>query len=102
DGIRDFHVTGVQTCALPILMTPNNRSNSLYGYHGQALRVDVSTGEARTTRLEERILRRYLGGSGLGAYLLLREGTAELDSLDPRSEERRVGKECSRGQGPTQ
>src|SRR6266700_7417791 len=21
DGIRDFHVTGVQTCALPILMT---------------------------------------------------------------------------------
>src|SRR6266700_5343446 len=22
DGIRDFHVTGVQTCALPILPTP--------------------------------------------------------------------------------
>src|SRR5690606_40641497 len=35
DGIRDFHVTGVQTCALPILhpetgaafMTPGNLSN---------------------------------------------------------------------------
>src|SRR5690606_17222792 len=24
DGIRDFHVTGVQTCALPILSLPNN------------------------------------------------------------------------------
>src|SRR5207302_6748597 len=23
DGIRDFHVTGVQTCALPIYKTPN-------------------------------------------------------------------------------
>src|SRR5690606_40510284 len=22
DGIRDFHVTGVQTCALPILLSP--------------------------------------------------------------------------------
>src|SRR5690606_39311654 len=22
DGIRDFHVTGVQTCALPIFVTP--------------------------------------------------------------------------------
>src|SRR5690606_39708443 len=22
DGIRDFHVTGVQTCALPILVSP--------------------------------------------------------------------------------
>src|SRR5690606_41039273 len=25
DGIRDFHVTGVQTCALPIYMQPTNR-----------------------------------------------------------------------------
>src|SRR5690606_42088549 len=25
DGIRDFHVTGVQTCALPIYIAPTNR-----------------------------------------------------------------------------
>src|SRR6266511_5964249 len=25
DGIRDFHVTGVQTCALPILPSPSKR-----------------------------------------------------------------------------
>src|SRR5207302_6739783 len=29
DGIRDFHVTGVQTCALPILK-PINTSNDFY------------------------------------------------------------------------
>src|SRR5436309_948661 len=28
DGIRDFHVTGVQTCALPISRTPSVRSSS--------------------------------------------------------------------------
>src|SRR5690606_39437244 len=27
DGIRDFHVTGVQTCALPILKTLMNQKN---------------------------------------------------------------------------
>src|SRR5690606_39723886 len=26
DGIRDFHVTGVQTCALPILLRNEDRS----------------------------------------------------------------------------
>src|SRR5690606_40477179 len=28
DGIRDFHVTGVQTCALPIFCSRNVSSNS--------------------------------------------------------------------------
>src|SRR5690606_40328374 len=29
DGIRDFHVTGVQTCALPILLTADERRRAL-------------------------------------------------------------------------
>src|SRR5690606_40929511 len=29
DGIRDFHVTGVQTCALPILRTPVSHGGRL-------------------------------------------------------------------------
>src|SRR5690606_39956038 len=29
DGIRDFHVTGVQTCALPILAGPYLKGNLL-------------------------------------------------------------------------
>src|SRR5690606_40090177 len=31
DGIRDFHVTGVQTCALPILMEFSKRSSERRG-----------------------------------------------------------------------
>src|SRR5436309_10301408 len=29
DGIRDFHVTGVQTCALPILRSPDGKEVAL-------------------------------------------------------------------------
>src|SRR5690606_39585702 len=29
DGIRDFHVTGVQTCALPILMGPGDWNDGM-------------------------------------------------------------------------
>src|SRR5690606_40044104 len=40
DGIRDFHVTGVQTCALPIWkaagvdITSSQRPGTLYAPHG--------------------------------------------------------------------
>src|SRR5690606_8861568 len=30
DGIRAFHVTGVQTCALPILLTPDELQADIY------------------------------------------------------------------------
>src|SRR5690606_12317913 len=36
DGIRDFHVTGVQTCALPIYIFPNGDLPSI-GQVGDAL-----------------------------------------------------------------
>src|SRR5436309_12164487 len=32
DGIRDFHVTGVQTCALPISMGGSNAGSSIRIY----------------------------------------------------------------------
>lgn len=60
-------------------------ARSLFGYHGCYLRVDVSTGAAARVRLEEPVLRRFLGGSGLGAHLLLREGAATVDPLAPES-----------------
>ncbi len=55
----------------------------LFGYHGRYLRVDVSTGEAQYVPISEDILRQFLGGSGLGAKLLLDEGAASLDPLSP-------------------
>lgn len=58
---------------------------SLFGYHGRYLRVDVGTESADFVPLSAEWLRRFLGGSGLGTALLLREGTAALDALAPES-----------------
>ena len=44
-----------------------------FGYHGQYLRVDVTSGTATRVPLADDLLRQHLGGSGLGARLLLDE-----------------------------
>jgi aldehyde:ferredoxin oxidoreductase len=43
----------------------------LPGYHGCHLRIDVSTGTADRVPLDAEVLRSFIGGSGLGARLLL-------------------------------
>jgi aldehyde:ferredoxin oxidoreductase len=55
----------------------------MFGYHGNYLRIDVSDGSTRREVLDESVLRRFLGGSGLGAYIMLREGAPEKDALAP-------------------
>src|SRR3984893_13842243 len=52
-----------------------------FGYHGHYLRIDVSTGAVDRVPLPEAVLRQFLGGSGLGAWLLLEEGHACADPL---------------------
>ena len=42
------------------------------GYFGRALVVDVGDGAAEVLALDEAVLRRYIGGVGLGAWLLHR------------------------------
>src|SRR5204863_6961504 len=67
DGIRDLYVTGVQTCALPILtVTEILRQRGVVG----------------------KFVEFY--GPGVGAVPL--ENRATIGNM--RSEERRVGKEC--------
>ena len=56
-----------------------------YGYHGCYLRIDVSTGRAERVPLSDDVLRQYLGGSGLGAWLLLHEQGATEDPLSPHA-----------------
>jgi len=56
-----------------------------FGYHGNYLRVDVSSGRAERVPLSDTVLRHYLGGSGLGARLLLEEGGATADPLSPEA-----------------
>jgi aldehyde:ferredoxin oxidoreductase len=56
-----------------------------YGYHGCALRIDVSGGSVERVALADTVLRQFIGGSGLGVRLLLDEGAADLEALDPRA-----------------
>src|SRR5205823_10271336 len=78
DGIRDKLVTGVQTCALPILGRHEGApsSRALHAYtttRANVRRRAVQTPNGAEERREEEQPREHLG---------------------PRSEERRVGKEC--------
>src|SRR5439155_14276050 len=77
DGIRDGHVTGVQTCALPIFA--GGRRSVRRGGGGAGTRlVAMRVVEVRRAKGEERA-----GG----------------ERAEERSEERRVGKECRSGWG---
>ena len=42
----------------------------MFGYHGRAMLVDLTTQSVRWEALPEEVLRRFIGGTGLGAYLL--------------------------------
>ena len=56
-----------------------------FGYHGCYLRIDVSDGSVNRVPIPEAVLRQFLGGSGLGAWLLLGEGEASTDALAPEA-----------------
>ena len=55
------------------------------GYHGRYLRIEATSGTVQVVPLSDSVLRQYIGGSGLGVRLLLDEGCAGVDPLDPRS-----------------
>src|SRR5207253_4335524 len=89
DGIRDGHVTGVQTCALPISRSP------------QQLDVDTGLlgGAGHARRLLDRILERsfshYERAASISMTMVFRSVICSSAKCPPtRSEERRVGKEC--------
>src|SRR5207302_8113929 len=83
DGIRDFHVTGVQTCALPILlrMAGEVADGVLLNY------LPASHVPWSVDRVRE--------GGAATIYAYVHVGVCERE----RSEERRVGKEWRRGGG---
>src|SRR5690606_39621622 len=83
DGIRDFHVTGVQTCALPISLVRVSQSPL------PASLADTVAEVAPGTQLLQLTLPE-------GDALELNQVIALKMLLNAhRSEERRVGKECS-------
>src|SRR5256886_10494357 len=83
DGIRDLTVTGVQTCALPIF--------ELLGVPDPEAPPPVTDAESRHGRLAE-FMRRFLRAESAAEPIVLLVDDAHW--IDPRSEERRVGKEC--------
>src|SRR5690606_40199076 len=97
DGIRDFHVTGVQTCALPIYRRPGGRGRSRRsGADRRLLRMtddavpDLRASDADRERVAD-ILREALAEGRLD----MEEFGERLDAT--RSEERRVGTGCGAG-----
>jgi aldehyde:ferredoxin oxidoreductase len=56
------------------------------GYARKILRVDLGTGEIRKDDLpEEKVLRQYIGGTGLALYYLLKETPAGAGATDPHT-----------------
>jgi len=57
----------------------------VFGYHGGYLRIDVSSGRADFVPVAEGVLRRFIGGVGLGTWILSREAAAGVNPLSPLS-----------------
>src|SRR5256885_12254596 len=84
DGIRDYKVTGVQTCALPIFdrrraLRPAPEPQLVLGVEGQ-----------RAARMVAKVAAHHARGVGEPIRVLV----ASRHQQELRSEERRVGKEC--------
>src|SRR5207302_5447374 len=84
DGIRDFHVTGVQTCALPILA-------KMTGGRAKALTQRVGRTLADGPAIAERA--QIVTADGMTSRELAQRLAQDTDvEYAVRSEERRVGK----------
>jgi len=56
-----------------------------FGHTGKILRVNLSTRHVSVEEHDERFCRRYLGGTGLVAYTLLKEVPPRVDAFDPQN-----------------
>jgi aldehyde:ferredoxin oxidoreductase len=56
-----------------------------YGHHGKVLFVDLTAKTSRTEIVDEAIYRSYLGGYGLGAWLMWKHFPARVDALAPEA-----------------
>src|SRR5690606_39315446 len=83
DGIRDFHVTGVQTCALPIYLSEEPLEEN----------IEICAEYLKRMSKMNMTLEIELGCTG-GEEDGVDNTDMDQSDLYTRSEERRVGKEC--------
>lgn len=55
------------------------------GFFNQLLRIDLTHRKSKVEPIPESILRSYLGGKGLGSYLLLKENPPHIDPFSPEN-----------------
>src|SRR5690606_40378210 len=91
DGIRDFHVTGVQTCALPIWV---RAASAVMREAGRGSIVNISSLSGKSGNPGQT----NYSAAKAGIVGLTKSAAKELANkgvrVNARSEERRVGKEC--------
>src|SRR5690606_40228622 len=98
DGIRDFHVTGVQTCALPILKTATvqRRRNPSPSFAA----LEQGRCFAGRSVISWKYNRSGPSGQGERLWRNSRPVVMRPHAASPRrSEERRVGRECRTASG---
>src|SRR5690606_39832735 len=98
DGLGDFHVTGVQTCALPIW--PDREFSLVFEYRGETQLAAWSL-ENAVTVFDPDVGEGEAVQFSLAAHdFVHRRGVlGETLASDPRSEERRVGEASTAGLG---
>ena len=57
----------------------------LFGYMDRICRIDLSSGQIQYEKSPESMYRKYVGGYGVGARLLLSEMRANVDPLGPEN-----------------
>src|SRR5690606_40632847 len=96
DGIRDFHVTGVQTCALPISIKAETKQHFAEANPETYAEQERAIDEVLYNIVKEEVRR-------LITEEKIRPDGRALNEIRPlRSEERRVGKECRAGRWDAQ
>ncbi|MDV3104515.1 aldehyde ferredoxin oxidoreductase family protein [Thermococcus waiotapuensis] len=55
----------------------------MYGYHNRIARVNLTEGKVTYEELPDEVIRKFIGGKGLGYYLIYREVPPGTDPLSP-------------------
>jgi aldehyde:ferredoxin oxidoreductase len=86
---RQFVKLGLLNCRDPfVAFTQSNclqTMSPLPGYHGRCLKVDLSSRSSDVIKIPDDVLKDFVGGSGLGTWLLLQHCPDGVDPLAPES-----------------